>query len=180
MYHRLRYPAQHWQWLAVVYAICAFFAVGIGSMVQSNTIAGVLRSSFQVQPHYTGIVLTLITAVVILGGIKKIAILTDKLVPTMSIAYFLSCSIVILYHVMELPSAFLLIFTDAFHPGAATGGVVGISFIVAVKTGVSRAVFSSGAALGTPSIHAAAAQTDSPVEQGLVCMLTPFFDTLVL
>lgn len=167
--------------LGVSFAIFgAIAAFGIGNMVQSNTVADELNSTFNVPVILTGIILTIGAALVILGGIKSIGRFTSAFVPFMAILYIAGATIVLIVHVTDIPAAIGLIFTDAFTGTAATGGFAGATILAAIRYGVARGIFSNESGLGTGGIAAAAAKTTHPVRQAMVSMTQTFLDTLVV
>jgi AGCS family alanine or glycine:cation symporter len=168
-------------WLGTLFAIftaCAAF--GIGNMTQANAAAKIFEVTFQIPTQATGIVLTLLTGLVILGGIKTIGKFTSFLVPIM-ISIYVGCSLwVLALNFNEIPHAFVLIFGAAFSPSAATGGFLGATVAAAMRFGIARGVFSNESGLGSAPIAAAAARTNDPVKQALVSMTQTFIDTLVV
>jgi len=164
--------------------VFAFFAViasfGIGNMTQSNAVASALVSQFSVPTWVTGAVLLVVTAVVILGGIKSIGKTTSFLIPIMIAMYLLTSLAIIVLNFDKVPDAFGLIFGHAFAPFAATGGFVGAAVAAAIRFGIARGVFSNESGLGSAPIAAAAAKTNDPVKQALVSMTQTFIDTLVV
>ena len=168
-------------WLGTLFAIftaCAAF--GIGNMTQANATAKIFESTFQISTVTTGIVLTLMTGLVILGGIRTIGKFTSYLVPLM-IALYVGCSLwVLALNASEIPHAFGLIFGSAFSPSAASGGFLGATVAAAMRYGIARGVFSNESGLGSAPIAAAAARTNDPVKQALVSMTQTFIDTLVV
>lgn len=162
---------------AIFGAIAAF---GIGNGVQVNSMAQVLDNSFHVPKYVTGIIVAALVAFVIFGGIKRIAEVAGKLVPTMIVLYVGAALLIILINIAELPAAFGLIFKHAFEPAAAAGGFAGAAVAAAIRFGVARGVFSNEAGLGSAAIAHAAARTTNPVRQGIVAMLGTFIDTLVV
>jgi len=165
------------KWLAVAFAVFAVVAsFGIGSSVQSNSVADVLHASFQVKGWQTGVVLTFLTGLVILGGIKSIARAASIIVPFMAFFYVTGGLFILITHWHLLGDALALIFTDAFTGQAAAGGALG----TVIRYGVARGVFSNEAGLGSAPIAAAAAKTDHPVRQALVSMTGTFIDTIVV
>lgn len=168
-------------WLGTLFAIftaCASF--GIGNMTQVNATAKIFEATFHIPPVTTGIVLTLLTGLVILGGIRSISKFTSYLVPIMIVVY-VGCSLFVLaLNASEIPHAFSLIFYHAFHPAAATGGFVGATIAAAMRYGIARGVFSNESGMGSAPIAAAAARTNDPVKQALVSMTQTFIDTLVV
>jgi len=149
-------------------------------MVQSNSVADAVSTSFGIPAWATGIVLAILTAMVVLGGIKSIARVTQYLVPIMIVIYFCGSSIIILMKISLVPKIFALIFQKAFSPTAAAGGFLGATVMQAMREGVTRGVFSNESGLGSAPIAAAAARTPNPVKQALVSMTQTFIDTLVV
>lgn len=169
------------KWLAVLFALFGTVATfGIGNMVQSNSVADSLNTTFNIPPLATGIVLAIAVALVTVGGIKKIGKVTEVLVPFMAAVYIIGGLIIILLNITEVPGAFALIFRDAFTGTAAVGGFVGSTFTMAIRFGIARGVFTNEAGLGSAPIAHAAATTDHPVRQGLWGIFEVFADTLVL
>lgn len=168
-------------WLGTLFAIftaCAAF--GIGNMTQANATAKILQATFNIPAEVTGVILTLLTGLVILGGIKSIGKFTSYLVPVMILGYMGASLWVLCLNASAIPLAFGLIFGHAFSPIAATGGFVGATIASAIRMGVSRGVFSNESGLGSAPIAAAAARTQQPVTQALVSMTQTFIDTLVV
>ncbi len=168
-------------WLGTLFAIftaCAAF--GIGNMTQANATAKIFATTFQVPVQVTGITMTLLTGLVILGGIKTIGKFTSIIVPFMILAYVLCCLLVLSIHINAIPEAFRLIFYHAFNPSAASGGFIGATIAAAMRYGIARGVFSNESGLGSAPIAAAAARTNDPVKQALVSMTQTFIDTLVV
>ncbi|MDE2686211.1 MAG: sodium:alanine symporter family protein [Gammaproteobacteria bacterium] len=169
------------KWLGLAFAVFgAVAAFGIGNAVQVNSMAAALGDSFSVPNWATGIVVASLVGVVVIGGIRRIGEVAGKLVPAMVVLYIGAALAVILVNIAEVPSAFGLIFTHAFTPAAATGGFAGAAVAAAVRFGVARGVFSNESGLGSAAIAHAAAQTRSPVRQGIIAMLGTFIDTLVV
>ncbi|WP_059104855.1 alanine/glycine:cation symporter family protein [Shouchella shacheensis] len=166
------------KWLGVLFALFAVFAAifGIGNMVQTNTAAGVAQDVFNVPTWVTGLVLAVLIGLVILGGIKSIGKVSGVIVPVMIIFYIFAGLFIIIFNVAEVPSAFALIFTDAFTGQAVAGGAVG----AVIQMGVARGLFSNEAGLGTGGIAAAAAKTDIPARQAVISMTQVFIDTIVV
>lgn len=158
----------------------AIAAFGIGNLVQSNTAAMQLENTWGVPPAVTGVVITVITAVVVLGGIKSIGRFASAVVPIMFAIYLGSCLIVLLQFVDRIPAALALVFSDAFTGTAAAGGFTGASFMLAIQMGMARGIFSNEAGLGTGGIVAASAITVKPVRQAMVSMTQTFLDTIVV
>lgn len=167
--------------LAVLFAAFTMIAAfGIGNMVQSNSISSLLKESFQIPGWLTGLVITFLTAIVILGGIKSIARFCEKLVPFMAIFYVLGCLILLIIGWKTLGTTIELIFTSAFTGQAAMGGFLGAGMKEAIRFGVARGLFSNESGLGSAPIVAAAAQTKNPVRQALVSSTGTFWDTVVV
>ena len=165
------------KWLAILFAGFATIAsFGIGSSVQSNSVAQSIHASFGIDGWITGVILTVFTAVVILGGIKSISKVSSVIVPFMAVFYVLGGLIIILLNLDALMPALELIFSDAFTGNAVAGGALG----TVIRYGVARGVFSNEAGMGSAPIAAAAAKTDHPVRQALVSMTGTFLDTIVV
>ena len=165
------------KWLAILFAGFATIAsFGIGSSVQSNSVAQSIHASFGIDGWITGVVLTVFTAVVILGGIKSISNVSSVIVPFMAVFYVLGGLVIILLNLDGLMPALHLIFSDAFTGDAVAGGALG----TVIRYGVARGVFSNEAGMGSAPIAAAAAKTDHPVRQALVSMTGTFLDTIVV
>jgi len=165
------------KWLGVLFAIFGSMAAfGIGNMVQSNAVANALEGSFSIPNWVTGIALTLLAALVILGGIKSIGKVTSFFVPIMALLYIIAGLIIMVMNLDILPAAIGMIFTDAFTANAVGGGLLG----TVIRYGVARGVFSNEAGLGSAPIAAAAAKTDYPGRQALVSMTQVFIDTIIV
>ena len=162
---------------ALFAAVAAF---GIGNMVQSNSVADALETTFSVPDWASGLAIALLAGAVILGGIRSIGRFTGFFVPFMIVAYMVGAGWLLLRHLDRIPEALGLIFGSAFSGTAATGGFVGAAVAQAVRFGVARGIFSNESGLGSAGIAAAAAQTREPVRQGLVSMTQTFIDTLVV
>ncbi|MEH6344974.1 MAG: sodium:alanine symporter family protein [Bermanella sp.] len=168
-------------WLGTAFAIFGMIAgFGIGNTVQANSVASVLNSDYGIPTLMTGIVLAVLAALVILGGIKRIAQVAGKLVPFMALAYIAAALTVVLMNAEKIPSAIALIVESAFNPVSAVGGFAGATIWAAIRFGVARGVFSNEAGLGSAPIAHACAQTNHPVQQGLIAMLGTFIDTLII
>jgi len=169
------------KWLGALFAVFAMIAAfGIGNMVQSNSVAEAVKTSFGVPHWITGIILAGLTGMVVLGGIKSIARVTQVLVPFMIVIYVIGALIILALNISILPSLFALIIKSAFTPTAAMGGFLGATLRQAMREGVARGVFSNESGLGSAPIAAAAARTPDPVKQALVSMTQTFIDTLVV
>jgi len=169
------------KWLAYIFAAFgALAAFGIGNMVQSNSVAASLEVSFGISKLVTGIVLAVLSAIVIIGGIKRIGQVTEKLVPFMAAFYILGALYIIIVNISHIGEAFGLIFGSAFTGTAAIGGFAGSTMKIAMTKGIARGVFSNEAGLGSAPIAHAAATTDHPVRQGLWGVFEVFVDTIVI
>ena len=181
MYYIKNGLGENWTWLAIFFALFASVAgFGIGNMVQANSVADAMATSFAIPKWITGGVLVVLVGAVLLGGLQRIANVASALVPVMAIGYIFASLLVLVLNVHAIPEAFRLIFTHAFTPLAATGGFAGAAVWAAIRFGVARGVFSNEAGLGSAPIAHAAAQTKGPVSQGLVAMLGTFIDTIVV
>jgi AGCS family alanine or glycine:cation symporter len=168
-------------WLGTLFAVfTALAAFGIGNMTQANATAKIFESTFGIDTLATGLVLMVLTALVILGGIRSISRFTSFLVPFMIVGYVSASLVVLALNVSEIPHAFGLIFYHAFNPAAAGGGFAGATIAAAIRYGIARGVFSNESGLGSSPIAAAAARTNDPVKQALVSMTQTFIDTLVI
>lgn len=166
-----------WKWLALIFALFGTLAsFGIGSSVQSNTVALAVENSLGIETWMTGIIITAFSALVILGGIKSIARASSFIVPIMAIGYVAGGLIIIFNNLELVGPALKMIFTYAFTGEAAVGGAIG----AAIRYGVARGVFSNEAGMGSAPIAAAAAKTDHPARQGLVSMTGTFIDTIIV
>ncbi len=169
------------KWLAMLFAcFAAFAAFGIGCATQVNSIAEIAKTNFGIPPAVVGIVLAILTAIVIFGGIQTIASVCEKLVPFMAIFYVLGCLIILGMNYDYLLPAIGTICKLAFAPGAAAGGLVGTGIMMAMRFGVARGLFSNESGLGSAPIAAAAARTRNPVRQALVSSTGTFWDTVVV
>lgn len=169
------------KWLGTIFAIFASIAAfGIGNMVQSNSVADAVKSTFGIPTFISGIVLMVATGLVIIGGIKSIGRVTQWLVPVMLVFYFGGALLILIIYFREIPSAIVLILKQAFTPTAASGGFLGAGIMLTIRMGVARGIFSNESGLGSSPIAAAAAQTKDPVTQALVSMTQTFIDTIVI
>ncbi len=170
-----------WPWLGSVFALLAALAAfGIGNMVQANSVADALKSTLNIPTWATGLLLVAITAVVILGGIKSIARVTQWLVPFMALLYLSGSMVVLVLYAGKLPQVLALVFESAFSGTAAVGGFAGSTMMMALRYGVARGLFSNEAGLGSaPMVHCAA-DTDHPVRQGMYGIFEVFVDTLLV
>jgi len=169
------------KWLGIFFAVfTAIAAFGIGNMVQANSITVLLKDTFHVSPWLSGAVMTILTAVVILGGIKSIARTCGGLVPFMAVFYIVGCLVILAINYKAIPQSIMLIFNSAFTGQAAIGGFIGAGVKEAMRYGVARGLFSNESGLGSAPIVAAAAQTKTPVRQALVSSTGTFWDTVVI
>ncbi len=169
------------KWLAGFFALFgALSAFGIGNMAQSNSVALVLFKSWEIPEPVTGVTLAVLTALVIIGGIKRIGRVTEILVPFMSLLYIGAALFILTFNLSKVDDVFFLIINHAFTPIAASGGFAGAVVTQAIRYGIIRGVFSNEAGLGSTPIAHAAAKTDSPFNQGLISMSGVFFDTLII
>ncbi|MBQ9859375.1 MAG: alanine:cation symporter family protein [Clostridia bacterium] len=167
--------------LAALFAIFAMAAcLGTGNAVQSNSIADSLSKTVGINPLVTGIVLTVIVAVVILGGVRRIASVNEKLVPFMALFYVICALVALVVNIRAVPAAFALIFKEAFNFKAAVGGAMGYGIMKAITNGFSKGVFSNEAGLGSAPIAHAASSAKHPVDQGLWGMFEVFFTTIII
>ena len=164
--------------LAVLFSICGM--IGCLGIFQSNQVAGILQATYGVSPAATGVVCMALVALVSFGGITRIGLVASRLVPLMCGLYLIAALLIVMLRVELIPTVFSQIFHDAFTGTAAVGGATGIAWIQVVKTGVKRAAFSNEAGLGTAPMAHGAAKTSEPVREGLVAMLGPFIDTVVV
>lgn len=169
------------KWLAVLFALFTVFATfGAGCTVQSHAISGVVENTFGLNPAISGAVVTLLVGMVIMGGIKSISKVCERLVPFMSLFYILSCVVILFINRATIIPALQLIVSSAFTAKAAAGGFVGSTLMTACRYGVARGLFSNESGLGTAPIAAATAQTKNPVRQALVSMTGTFWDTVIV
>lgn len=182
MYYILNGMGKRWKPLAIFFAVAGILVAyfGIGTFSQVNSIASSLENSFGLAPQIVSIVVAVIVAIVIFGGIKSISKVAEKVVPFMAIIYILATLAVIFTNFDQILPAFGQIFTGAFTGTAAVGGFAGAVVKEAIQKGIARGVFSNESGLGSAPIAAAAAKTEEPVEQGLVSMTGTFIDTIII
>ena len=169
------------KWLAILFAIATVLSsFGTGNLPQINSIAAGLKSTFEIEPIITASVLSVLLALVIIGGITRIAKVAATIVPTMAIIYLIGAFAVIIPNVANIGPSFISIFSDAFTGSAAVGGFLGASFAYAFDRGVNRGLYSNEAGQGSAPIAHAAARTDEPADEGMVSILEPFIDTIVI
>ncbi len=169
---------KRWKPLAVF--ISVFGMIGCLATFQTNQLAEVLRETFEINEWITGTVSVSIVAIVILGGLKRIATVASRLVPAMCLLYLVLALVIIAMNYEAVPGVLAQIFHDAFNGTAAAGGAAGIAWKTVIQTGVKRAAFSNEAGLGTAPMAHGAAKTNEPVREGLVAMIGPFIDTIVV
>ena len=188
---------KNWKWLGKLFALFGLLAglMGIGTITQINGITSAANTFFDPESKHTvsilgmdytwttviaGAVITVLTALIIIGGIKRIATVSEVVVPVMIVAYAGCCLTIIFCHITEIPEAIVSIVKGAFNTRAAVGGAAGTIMMSAMKSGVARGIFSNEAGLGSAPIAAAAAKTNEPVRQGLVTMTGTFIDTIIV
>jgi alanine or glycine:cation symporter, AGCS family len=169
------------KWLAILFAIATVLSsFGTGNLPQINSIAAGLQSTFSLEPIITASVLSVLLALVIIGGITRIAKVAATIVPTMAVIYLVGAFAVILPNIGNIIPSFVSIFSDAFTGSAAAGGFLGATFAYAFDRGVNRGLYSNEAGQGSAPIAHAAARTDEPADEGMVSILEPFIDTIVI
>ena len=169
------------KWLAAIFAVATIISsFGTGNMPQVNSISNSVFASFGIEQWITGAVLSVILGLVIIGGIKRIVVVTEKLVPSMAVIYFIGTLSVILYNLDNLVPSIMAIVGDVFTGSAATGGFLGASIAFAFNRGVNRGLFSNEAGQGSAPIAHAAAKAHEPVSEGMVAILEPFIDTILI
>ena len=169
------------KWLAILFAVfTALASFGIGCTVQANAISTLTYETFSISPYIVGGVVCLLTAAVIIGGVKSIARVCSGLVPFMAIFYVVGCIYILFMNGSYILPAIQLILESAFNPAAAGGGFVGGTFMIAARYGIARGLFSNESGMGSAPIVAAAAQTRNPVRQALVSSSGTFWDTVVI
>ena len=181
MYYIENGLGKSWKWLAVIFAILGGLAsFGIGNIAQSSEIAGAMKGLAGVDPLITGIILAVVVAIVLLGGVKRIGQVTSLMVPFMAIFYILAGITVIVLRITDVPAAFATIITSAFSFEAVGGGVFGYAIMVAMRQGFARGVFSNEAGLGSAPIAHAASSTEEPAEQAMWGVFEVFIDTIII
>jgi AGCS family alanine or glycine:cation symporter len=191
MYYIKNGLGKKWIWLAYLFSLFGVLAVfGTGNATQVNTITAAVNSAL-INYHlvaesatgtvslFIGILIAVLVGLILLGGVKRIGKVTEKLVPVMALLYIVLAIGVILLNIRHVPATFSAILQGAFQPSAVTGGIVG-SFFLSMKKGVSRGIFSNEAGLGTGSIAHACADTQKPLKQGLFGIFEVFMDTIVI
>lgn len=176
MKHRLHLP-----WLAGLFAVATILSsFGTGSLPQINSISNAMFASFGIRHYITGAVLSVLLGLIVIGGIKRIAQVTEKLVPVMAVAYLMGAASVLAYNYREVVPALESIFSHIFSKTSATGGFLGATIVWAFNRGVNRGLFSNEAGQGSAPIAHAAAKTEEPVSEGMVALLEPFIDTILI
>lgn len=169
------------KWMAVLFALATIISsFGTGNMPQINSIANSMHAAFDIHPAVTGLVLAVLLAMIILGGIKRIAATTSKLVPLMAVVYFFGALSVIFANTENIAPSLAAIAGDVFTGSSATGGFLGATLAFAFNRGVNRGLFSNEAGQGSAPIAHAAAKADHPVSEGMVAILEPFIDTIII
>ncbi|MGB3797527.1 MAG: alanine/glycine:cation symporter family protein, partial [Alteraurantiacibacter sp.] len=170
-----------WTWLAILFCIGTLFsALVTGNSIQANAIADGMNELFGIEEWIGGLVTAILVFIVIIGGIKSIGSVAEKVIPFMAAAYILMAVIALILNFGDLPETFGLIFNGAFNPQAATGGFAGAAIMLAIRAGVARGLFSNEAGQGSTPIAHAVAQTNDPQQQGRMAMLGTFIDTIVI
>ena len=180
-YIRQAFKGGFGKFLAGFFAVAIILALGLmGNMVQSNSIGDAFYNAFGVNKLIVGIIIAAIAAFIFLGGMKRIASVTEKMVPIMAALYIVGSLVVIIANIKNIPNVFYQIFVGAFNPTAVLGGAAGITVKAAMRYGVARGLFSNEAGMGsTPHAHAVA-KVDKPEDQGIVAMIGVFLDTFVV
>ncbi len=169
------------RWLALLFALfCMLASFGVGNMAQANSIAAALQASFHIPPVLTAVATALLLGIVVMGGIQRIARVTEKVVPFMSLFYIAGTLAVIISHIHALPAVLGTIFKEAFRLRAGLGGVAGYGMMTAMRTGISRGVFTNEAGLGSSVIVHAASDVKEPAVQGMWGIFEVFIDTIVV
>lgn len=170
------------KWLAKLFAffgiLVAFF--GVGTFPQVNAITSAMQDSFNVPIEVSAAIITLLVGLIILGGVKRIAVVSSYVVPFMAVLYVVASVVILCLNADKVPAAINLIVHSAFNPQAALGGALGITVMKAIQSGLARGIFSNESGLGSAPIAAAAAQTKEPVRQGLISMTGTFLDTIIV
>lgn len=170
-----------WTWLAIVFCLGTLFSAMVtGNSIQANAVADGLNELFGIEEWMGGLIVAILVFIVIIGGIKSIGNVAEKVVPFMAAAYIVMALIALALNIQDIPETFGLIFHGAFNPQAATGGFVGAAIALAIRAGVARGLFSNEAGQGSTPIAHAVAQTDDPEQQGRMAMMGTFIDTIVI
>ncbi|RDC60612.1 putative sodium/proton-dependent alanine carrier protein YrbD [Alteripontixanthobacter maritimus] len=170
-----------WTWLAILFCLGTLFsALVTGNSIQANAIADGMNELFGIEEWIGGLVTAILVFIVIIGGIKSIGSVAEKIIPFMAAAYIVMAVLALILNFSDLPATFGLIFDGAFNPQAATGGFAGAAIMLAIRAGVARGLFSNEAGQGSTPIAHAVAQTNDPESQGRMAMLGTFIDTIVI
>ncbi|MEO9491387.1 MAG: amino acid carrier protein, partial [Marinomonas sp.] len=170
-----------WTWLAILFCLGTLFSAMItGNSIQANAVADGLNELFGIEEAMGGAIVAVAVFVVIIGGIKSIGNVAEKVIPFMAGAYIVMALLALILNIADIPATFGLIFHSAFNPTAATGGFAGAMIIIAIRAGVARGLFSNEAGQGSTPIAHAVAQTNDPEQQGRMAMLGCFIDTIVI
>lgn len=182
MYYIVNGLGKRWKPLAIVFSIFGVMValLGSGTFTQVNSITESLNNAFGLPATIVSIILAVIVAIIIFGGIQSISKVAEKIVPFMAIIYILAALIVLIFNAGNILPSIALILKSAFTGQAATGGFAGATMMIAIQSGIARGVFSNESGLGSAPIAAAAAKTEEPVEQGLVSMTGTFIDTIIV
>lgn len=176
MKHRLHMP-----WLAALFAVATIFSsFGTGCLPQINSISNAMFSSFGIRHYITGAILAVLLGLIVIGGIKRIALVSEKLIPFMSVIYVMGAVSVLAYNYENILPALAAVFGNVFSGTAATGGFLGATIVWAFNRGVNRGLFSNEAGQGSAPIAHAAAKAEEPVSEGMVALLEPFIDTIII
>ena len=180
-YIRAAYKGTFGKVLAAIFAVLITLALGFfGNMVQANSIADAFKGAFGINPVIVGVIVAILSAFIFLGGVGRIASVTEKIVPIMATSYIIGALVLIIMNAGMIPEAFRQIFVGAFNPEAALGGFAGVAVSKAIQFGVARGLFSNEAGMGsTPHAHAVA-KVKHPCDQGMVAMMGVFIDTLII
>jgi AGCS family alanine or glycine:cation symporter len=181
MYYIKNGLGKRWAWLGFLFAMfAAIAAFGIGNTVQSNSVTAVVSANVGTPNWITGAVMAVLTFLVIVGGVKRIAAVAEFLVPIMAFAYVGAGIVIVLFNITDVPAGLSFIVREAFTDTAATGGFAGAAVWAALRFGVARGIFSNEAGLGSAAIAHAAARSNDPVRQGMIAMLGTFIDTIIV
>lgn len=182
MYYIVNGMGEKYKPLAIFFSVSGILValLGIGTFTQVNSITDSINGSFGVDPKITGVIIAVLVAFVIFGGLQSISNVATKIVPFMATVYILICSLIIITFFNKVPETFALIIKSAFTPTAAFGGFLGATVSMAIRNGIARGVFSNESGLGSAPIAAAAAKTEWPAEQGLISMTGTLIDSLII